>query len=149
MELKIYLPQTVHLPDEDVPALVRRVAETLGPEAERFPASRGQLVRQAVLDGQIDDLKNYICSDGSVDLICDPSGEIPLVFEQPRQQSASKASDADILAKGRKETEEERKDSERVSRPLSVAGLLRLFFPSSEANSGTIPIKRRGEEDRK
>ena len=78
MQIKVYVPQMVELADDYFPALIRRVVESLGSAADETPATRGLLVRQAVLDGllrSLDPLKN---GDGAVDLLCDPSGEFPL-----------------------------------------------------------------------
>lgn len=83
MELKVYIPITLELTDDYLTPLIRRVEESLGPEAEKIPASRGQIVRQAVLDGLVRDLDHLIAADGSVDLVCDPAGEFPL--ESDRQ----------------------------------------------------------------
>lgn len=78
MQIKIYVPQTVELADDYFPALIRRVAESLGKAADETPATRGLLVRQAVLDGLLRNLDSLKNADGAVDLLCDPSGEFPL-----------------------------------------------------------------------
>ncbi|NQU19671.1 MAG: hypothetical protein HQ567_00200 [Candidatus Nealsonbacteria bacterium] len=75
MEVKVYVPQLVDIPNEYLPALVQRAYSLLTDAARDEPATRGQLVRQAVRDGllrQFDSLKN---EDGSVDLLCEPDGE--------------------------------------------------------------------------
>lgn len=78
MELKVYIPIHVDLADDYLRPLIRRVVESLGPDAEKTPATRGQIVRQAVLDGLFRDLDHLVTDDGSVDLLCDPMGEFPL-----------------------------------------------------------------------
>ena len=78
MEVKVYVPQSVDIPNEYLPALVQRAYALLNDSGRDQPATRGQLVRQAVRDGllrQFDSLKN---EDGSVDLLCEPDGEEPL-----------------------------------------------------------------------
>lgn len=82
MEIKVYVPQTIEIPDAYIPALARRVVECLGPKAATTAATRGQLVRQAVLDGLVRALDHLITDDGSVDLVCDPGAEIPLELDQ-------------------------------------------------------------------
>ena len=78
MQIKVYVPQMVELADDYFPALIRRVAESLGTEADDTPATRGLLIRQAVLDGLLRPLDPLLGADGAVDLLCDPAGEFPL-----------------------------------------------------------------------
>ncbi len=80
MEFKVYVPQTVEIPDEYLLALVRRVLAADG-SASGLAASRGQLVRQAVRDGLLRSLDAQRDDDGTVDVVCDPSGEQPLEIE--------------------------------------------------------------------
>lgn len=82
MEIKVYIPQMVEIPDAYIPALARRVADCLGPQAAEISATRGHLVRQAVQDGLIRQLDHLVAEDGSVDLVCDPGAEIPLELDQ-------------------------------------------------------------------
>ncbi len=79
MQVKIYVPQTVEIPSEYLPALAQRAFENVGSDAD-VPASRGHLVRQAVLDGLLREFDALIDGD-SVDLFCDPSTEMPLEIE--------------------------------------------------------------------
>ncbi len=75
MEVKVYVPQSVDIPNEYLPALVQRAYSQLNDAARDQPATRGQLVRQAVRDGlvrQFDSLKD---DDGSIDLFCEPNSE--------------------------------------------------------------------------
>jgi len=81
VELKVYIPVTVDLADDYIPPLIRRLADSVGKDGETLPASRGQIVRQAVLDGLLHGLDRLIGKDGSVDLLCDPSGESPIIQE--------------------------------------------------------------------
>lgn len=79
MQIKIYIPAWVELADEAIPPLVRRVVQQAAEDAATLPATRGQLVRQAVLDGLASDLSHLILPDGGVDILVDPGGELPLV----------------------------------------------------------------------
>jgi hypothetical protein len=81
MQVKVYCPKYVEIPSEYLPALAKRAADSLGERAAEVPATRGQLVRQAVQDGLLRDLDELIGEDGSVDLVCDPGMEIPLELE--------------------------------------------------------------------
>jgi len=78
MKVKIYTPQVVEIPSEFLPALARRASSSLGDLASEIPATRGHLIRQAVQDGLLSELNGLITEDGTVDLVCDPSGETPL-----------------------------------------------------------------------
>jgi len=81
MQVKIYRPQLVEIPNEYLTALAKRAAAMLGDRAMEVSATRGHLVRQAVQDGllrELDDLRN---DDGTVDLVCDPGSEIALELD--------------------------------------------------------------------
>jgi hypothetical protein len=78
MQVKVYVPTVVEIPNAYVPALARRASETLGDKAEKLQATRGHLVRQAVQDGLLRQFDDLIGEDGTVDLVCDPAAEIPL-----------------------------------------------------------------------
>jgi len=78
MEVKIYVPRTVEIPNEYMAALAHRALATLGNNGNDESATRGHLVRQAVRDGLLRDLDELLSDDGSVDLYCDPASEIPL-----------------------------------------------------------------------
>jgi hypothetical protein len=77
----VYLPKSIEIPSEYVPALAKRAADSLGARAGEVSATRGHLVRQAVQDGLLRDLDHLLGEDGSVDLVCDPGMEIPLELE--------------------------------------------------------------------
>jgi hypothetical protein len=81
MQLKIYVPKTVEIPGEYLSPLAKRASESLGDEAQKMPATRGYLVRQAIRDGLLRELDDLIGSDGSVDVFCDPHSEIPLEID--------------------------------------------------------------------
>ena len=81
MQVKVYVPKLVEVPSEYLPALAKRVADSLGNRAGEAPATRGQLVRQAVQDGLLREFDELIGEDGTVDLVCDPGSEIPLELE--------------------------------------------------------------------
>jgi len=81
MQVKVYVPQTVEIPSEYLPALVQRACSLLGDSAADVPGTRGHLVRQAVRDGLLRDFDPFLKEDGTVDLVCDPGGEIPLEIE--------------------------------------------------------------------
>jgi len=81
MQVKVYVPKTVEIPGEYLPALAKRAAESLGERARHVPATRGHLVRQAVQDGLVRELDDLVGEDGTVDLICDPGTEVPLEME--------------------------------------------------------------------
>ena len=78
MQIKVYCPTTVEIPSEFLPAIAKRAAAKLGQQAHNAAATRGHLVRQAVLDGLIRKLDHLIREDGSVDLVSDPAAEAPL-----------------------------------------------------------------------
>jgi len=81
MQVKIYTPHLVEIASEYVPALAKRAADSLGARADKIPATRGHLVRQAVKDGLIREFDHLIAEDGTVDMVCDPGEEIPLELE--------------------------------------------------------------------
>jgi len=81
MQVKVYVPQMVEIPSEYLPALVQRVCVLLGDSATETPGTRGHLVRQAVKDGLLRDFDSLLKDNGTVDLVCDPDGEIPLEIE--------------------------------------------------------------------
>jgi len=81
MQVKVYVPQLVEIPSEFLPALAKRAADGLGDRSGQVSATRGHLVRQAVLDGLLRDLDGLVDDEGTVDLVCDPGSEIPLELE--------------------------------------------------------------------
>lgn len=81
MRVKVYVPQTVEIPTEYLAALAQRACNCSGDQAAEQLATRGLLVRQAAKDGLIRDLEHLCAEDGTIDLICDPSGELPLEIE--------------------------------------------------------------------
>jgi hypothetical protein len=81
MQLKIYVPRTIEIPTEYLPALAKRAFDALGDGGGDAQATRGLLVRQAVIDGLLRDLDDLRVSDTSVDLFCDPQGESPLEID--------------------------------------------------------------------
>ena len=78
MQLKIYVPRTIEIPTEYLPALAKRALDALGDSDAQ--ATRGHLVRQAVLDGLLRELDELRAGD-HVDLFCDPQGESPLEID--------------------------------------------------------------------
>jgi hypothetical protein len=81
MQIKVYVPKTIEIPSEYLPALAKRASDSLGDRSHEVSATRGHLVRQAVQDGLLRDFDPLIGEDGTVDLVCDPGTEIPLEFE--------------------------------------------------------------------
>ena len=81
MQVKIYVPQTIEIPNEYLGGLAQRAYAALGDAAKRVAATRGHLVRQAVRDGLLRELDELICEDGKVDVFCDPGTEIPLEID--------------------------------------------------------------------
>jgi hypothetical protein len=79
MQLKIYVPRTIEIPTEYLPALAKRALDALGDSDAQ--ATRGHLVRQAVMDGLLRELDELRLSDAQVDLFCDPQGESPLEID--------------------------------------------------------------------
>jgi hypothetical protein len=81
MQIKVYVPKTIDIPSEYLPALAKRAADSLGDRSHDVSATRGHLVRQAIQDGLLREFDSLIGEDGTVDLVCDPGTEIPLEFE--------------------------------------------------------------------
>ena len=81
MQIKIYVPQTIEIPNDYLGGLAQRAYATLGDAAHRVAATRGHLVRQAIRDGLLRELDHLVCEDGKVDVFCDPGGEIPLEID--------------------------------------------------------------------
>jgi hypothetical protein len=81
MHIKIYVPKTVEIPSEYMSPLAQRAHDSLGETARATPATRGQLVRQAIRDGLLRELDELIGADGGVDVFCDPYSEIPLEID--------------------------------------------------------------------
>jgi hypothetical protein len=79
MQLKIYVPRTIEIPTEYLPALAKRALDALGDTDAQ--ATRGHLVRQAVMDGLLRELDEFRAADNHVDLFCDPQGESPLEID--------------------------------------------------------------------
>jgi len=81
MQVKVYVPQIVEIPSEYLAALAQRASNAVGEKAREELATRGHLVRQAARDGLIRELEHLCEEDGTVDLLCDPSGELPLEID--------------------------------------------------------------------
>lgn len=81
MQLKIYVPRTVEIPTEYLPALAKRALDALGDQGGEIQATRGHLVRQAVVDGLLRELDSLRLDDTHVDLYCDPTSEAPLEID--------------------------------------------------------------------
>jgi len=81
MQVTVYVPQTVEIPSEYLLALVQRAQSSANGSANDASATRGHLVRQAVRDGLLRQFDPLLSEDGSVDLFCDPGGEIPLEID--------------------------------------------------------------------
>ncbi len=81
MQLKIYVPRTIEIPTEYLPALAKRALDSLGDGGVDAQATRGLLVRQAVIDGLLRELDGLRLDDSTVDLFCDPQGEAPLEID--------------------------------------------------------------------
>lgn len=81
MQVKIYVPRTIEVPSEYLAALAQRAQTALGESASDVSATRGHIVRQAVRDGLLRELDHLLAEDGTVDVFCDPSSEIPLEIE--------------------------------------------------------------------
>ena len=84
MQVKVYVPTVIEIPDAYVPALARRASETIGGRAGDISATRGHLVRQAVQDGLLRQFDDLVSEDGSVDLVCDPATEAPLELKNKK-----------------------------------------------------------------
>ncbi|BBO31641.1 hypothetical protein [Lacipirellula parvula] len=81
MQLKIYVPRTIEIPTEYLPALAKRALDSLGEGGADAQATRGHLVRQAVMDGLLRELDVLRLDETTVDLFCDPQGEAPLEID--------------------------------------------------------------------
>ncbi len=81
MQIKVYVPRIVEVPNEYLAALAKRANDKLGERAKEVAATRGQLLRQAVRDGLVRELDDLIDENGNVDLVCDPGVETPLELE--------------------------------------------------------------------
>ena len=81
MQIKVYVPKSIEIPSEYLPALAKRAADCLGERSHEVSATRGHLVRQAVQDGLLREFDALVGEDGTVDLVCDPGMEIPLELE--------------------------------------------------------------------
>jgi hypothetical protein len=81
MQLKIYVPRMIEIPTDYLPALAKRALDTLGESGGNTQATRGHLVRQAVMDGLLRELDGLRVDDSSVDLFCDPQGEAPVEID--------------------------------------------------------------------
>ncbi len=81
MQVKVYVPRMVEIPSEYLPALAKRASDKMGDRAKELCATRGHLVRQAVRDGLLRELDELLDESGAVDIVCDPSTEIPLELE--------------------------------------------------------------------
>ena len=81
MQVKVYVPKVIDVPNEYLPALAKRAADAVGDRAGEVSATRGHLVRQAVQDGLLREFDELIGEDGTVDLVCDPGMETPLELE--------------------------------------------------------------------
>jgi hypothetical protein len=81
MQLKIYVPRTIEIPTDYLPALAKRALDSLGDAGGDAQATRGHLVRQAVLDGLLRELDDLRIGETGVDLYCDPQSEAPLEID--------------------------------------------------------------------
>jgi hypothetical protein len=81
MQLKIYVPRMIEIPTDYLPALAKRALDSLGETGGQAQATRGHLVRQAVIDGLLRELDGLRGDDCSVDLFCDPQGEAPVEID--------------------------------------------------------------------
>jgi hypothetical protein len=81
MQVKVYVPRVIDIPSEFLPALAKRASDKMGERAKEVCATRGHLVRQAVRDGLLREFDDLMDENGAVDLVCDPSSEIPLELE--------------------------------------------------------------------
>ncbi|MBX7168574.1 MAG: hypothetical protein K1X74_19710 [Pirellulales bacterium] len=81
MQVKIYVPKIVEIPTEYLPVLAHRASQSFGSDARDELATRGHLVRQAVRDGLVRDLDQFVLADGTIDLVCDPTAEAPLEID--------------------------------------------------------------------
>ena len=81
MQIKVYVPRIVDVPNEYLAALAKRAHDKLGERSTQIAATRGHLLRQAVRDGLVRELDELVDDDGNVDLVCDPGAETPLEVE--------------------------------------------------------------------
>ncbi|MBX9790075.1 MAG: hypothetical protein K2Y37_14255 [Pirellulales bacterium] len=81
MQIKVYVPRVVDVPNEYLAALAKRAHDKLGERSREIAATRGHLLRQAVRDGLVRELDELVDEDGNVDLVCDPGAETPLEVE--------------------------------------------------------------------
>ncbi len=82
MEVKVYVPKFIEIPREYLLPLAKRARDSFGAGGGgEVSATRGHLVRQAVLDGLLRELDELIGENQAVDLVCDPGMEIPLEVE--------------------------------------------------------------------
>lgn len=81
MQLKIYVPRTIDIPNAYLSALAQRAFDGLGDAGQDVSATRGHLVRQAIRDGLLRELDELMNEEGEVDLFCDPGSEIPLEID--------------------------------------------------------------------
>lgn len=81
MQIKVFVPREIEIPNEYVVPLVQRAMESLGDAGKTTLATRGHLVRQAVMDGLLRDLDHLIRPEGNIELYCDPQGEIALEID--------------------------------------------------------------------
>jgi hypothetical protein len=81
MQVKVYVPRVIEIPSEYLPALAKRASDKMGERSKEVCATRGHLVRQAVRDGLLREFDELMDENGAVDIVCDPSSEIPLELE--------------------------------------------------------------------
>jgi hypothetical protein len=81
MQIKVYVPRIIEIPSEYLPALAKRAGDKMGERAHEVCATRGHLVRQAVRDGLLREFDELMDENGAVDIVCDPSSEMPLELE--------------------------------------------------------------------
>jgi len=82
VQIQVYVPHTIEIPNEYLPALAQRAHASLAGMSGDVPATRGHIVRQAIRDGLLRELFHLLKDDGSIDVFCDPGSEIPLQFEK-------------------------------------------------------------------
>lgn len=81
MQVKVYVPRLIEIPSEYLSGLAKRASDKLGDRAKEVCATRGHLVRQAIRDGLLREFDELMDDSGAVDIVCDPSSEIPLELE--------------------------------------------------------------------
>ncbi len=77
----MYVPTTAEIPREYLAPLAQRARDAIGDAARTTHATRGHLIRQAVLDGLLRGYDHLIGDDGSVDIVCDPHHEMALEID--------------------------------------------------------------------